>query len=101
IRQHEQDVLFVVFQAKPNNEGVDEASIRTCLQQQLPHYLLPSGIIEVQSIPLNRNGKVDAEALRAYVAKANTSEFTRPKTDTEKRVLVVWQELLESNAISI
>ncbi len=101
LRQHEQDVLFVVFQAQLHSDGVDEASIRASLQQELPYYLIPSTIMKIHSIPLNRNGKVDTEEIRSFITKANSVEFKAPRTDSEKRILVVWQELLKSNAISI
>ena len=100
-RQHEQDVLFVVFQTQPHYDDLDEASIRACLQQELPYYLIPSFIMKIHSIPLNRNGKVDTEEICSFISKANSAEFKAPRTESEKRILVVWQALLKSNAISI
>lgn len=45
----------------------DVADIRRNLAQRLPAYMVPSRVIALPDIPLNRNGKVDRHALRDWL----------------------------------
>ena len=42
----------------------DKSYIRKELLKKLPSYMIPSSIVEIKKIPINKNGKVDKEALK-------------------------------------
>ena len=44
----------------------DRDYIRCELAKKLPFYMIPNSIIEIDKIPLTKNGKVDKEALKKY-----------------------------------
>ncbi|KAJ1977857.1 hypothetical protein H4R35_002129, partial [Dimargaris xerosporica] len=44
---------------------IDTTAVLNALATQLPHYMVPSHIVPVASIPQTANGKVDARALKA------------------------------------
>jgi len=48
---------------------VDASLATQILKQQLPYYMLPSKIIELNTMPCNANGKVDRKALKALLEK--------------------------------
>lgn len=43
---------------------IDEAQTIHALKSRLPHYMVPSRIIPLETMPLNANGKVDRKALK-------------------------------------
>lgn len=53
---------------------VDEAAALTNCAAHLPSYLVPARIFSVPALPLNQNGKVDRNALRAMVLE-NTDKL--------------------------
>ncbi|MBB5940411.1 acyl carrier protein [Streptomyces zagrosensis] len=53
--------------------------------------------IEVDSIPLTANGKIDRRALPDPDESA-TDAFVGPRTPTEERLSSIWQELLGKQA---
>ncbi|WP_221477192.1 phosphopantetheine-binding protein, partial [Streptomyces zagrosensis] len=63
----------------------------------LPQYMVPSVFIEVDSIPLTANGKIDRRALPDPDESA-TDAFVGPRTPTEERLSSIWQELLGKQA---
>ncbi|MFJ8856634.1 hypothetical protein, partial [Streptomyces sp. NPDC102437] len=46
-----------------NNPNSDE--LRTHLQHQLPHYMIPTTYVTLDQLPLTPNGKIDTKALPA------------------------------------
>ncbi len=73
---------------------------REYLGQKLPSHMIPSGVIQVSSIPLSASGKVDKSALRSLLRKSSSSEFlTLPETDLEREVAKAWAAVLKTNII--
>lgn len=66
------------------------------LRQQLPYYLLPSAYRVLGKLPLNNHGKLDRHQLPVLTAddRPGNREFQAPRTETEKRLAKLWQELL-------
>ena len=58
--------------------------------------MLPAAIVVLDAFPLNANGKVDRKALPepAPDALART-DYEAPRSDTERAIAALWQELLE------
>jgi acyl-CoA synthetase (AMP-forming)/AMP-acid ligase II len=48
--------------------AVDEVALREACSRKLPDYMVPQRIIEVETLPLNVNGKVDRKALTEIAA---------------------------------
>jgi acyl-coenzyme A synthetase/AMP-(fatty) acid ligase len=43
--------------------GVDDPEVRALIKSRLPSYMVPSTIHQVDSLPLNANGKVNRNQL--------------------------------------
>jgi len=67
-------------------------TLRESLKALLPDYMLPSGVVVLDRIPMTANGKVDRQALPGLERPA--ADYVAPETDTEQRVAEVWQETL-------
>lgn len=84
---------------KPD-ENVDE--LFGYLKEQLPHYMIPTHLIQIESIPLSPNGKVNRNALPGIVFEnTKTQKFEEPRNELEKVMVKVWQEVLGVEKVSI
>jgi amino acid adenylation domain-containing protein len=83
------------------NAGVDADEVRGHLLANLPEFMVPSHIIEIETIPLNPNGKVDRSALPAPTLDVNDAcrQDALPSGDTESRLVDIWRELLELDEV--
>ncbi|MGE6631995.1 non-ribosomal peptide synthetase [Bacillus sp. NPDC077027] len=75
-------------------------AIKKGLQQTLPAYMLPHDIIVLERLLLTPNGKVDKRQLPKPQQQSVLREIKPPSNDVEKRLVVIWQELLERGDIS-
>nr|WP_157185375.1 non-ribosomal peptide synthetase [Nocardia transvalensis] len=64
--------------------------IRSALARRLPQFMVPTRIVHVEQIPLNRNDKLDVHAAAALLARpSGTTAAAQPGTDTERTLLAV------------
>lgn len=59
------NALYLFVQAE-KHEDIEQATIEY-MKSRLPHYMQPKKIIWLESMPLNLNGKIDSNALRAIL----------------------------------
>ena len=75
------------------------AGIRSELARRLPQFLVPTRIVQVDEIPLNRNDKLDVHAATALLARpAASGEAAQPRTDTERALLAVLEAMSGDSA---
>ncbi|MEV0111110.1 amino acid adenylation domain-containing protein [Nocardia sp. NPDC050799] len=80
--------------------SVDDRDIRAQLAAVLPDYALPSVLIELESIPLTVNGKIDPAALPAPEGRAHSGiDYLAPSTEDEKLLARIWSEVLHIDAV--
>ena len=75
------------------NGPVNIQVLRKLLSRDLPNYMIPQYFIEIDSVPININGKTDFKALPL----PNTiveDEILEPKTDIEKLIYATYQSVL-------
>ncbi|WP_413116667.1 amino acid adenylation domain-containing protein [Streptomyces sp. CY1] len=86
-------------------EGVhDEAdlvpTLRTHLEQHLPHYMVPSAVTVLSELPLTANGKLDRRALPAP-ATDRDGTGRGPRTEREKTLCGLFAEVLGLDGVGI
>jgi tyrocidine synthetase-3 len=81
---------------------LDREAVRLCLGDHLPDYMIPEYFMEMDSIPLTANGKVDRKAL-PQPELATGAEYVAPEGDIETALTAIWAELLgiEADSISV
>jgi non-ribosomal peptide synthetase-like protein len=80
---------------------VDAAACMTRLRRALPAYMVPQTLEEVDSLPMLPSGKIDrrsAQLLRGKPLEA-AREVAPPRTDTERMLLQIWQQLFVGTTI--
>ncbi|WP_343745931.1 non-ribosomal peptide synthase/polyketide synthase [Chitinophaga sp.] len=77
------------------NGTYDRAAILAYLKDKLPDYMVPAILVELDKLPLTRNGKVDKKALPdADAGAVLANEYIAPRTDTERALALIWKDLL-------
>ncbi|WP_170229880.1 non-ribosomal peptide synthase/polyketide synthase [Polyangium fumosum] len=78
-------------------------ALREHLGTTLPEYMVPSAFVRLTELPLNPSGKVDRKALPAPEATRDAAEtsYVAPRTDTERALVAIWEELLEVRPIGV
>ncbi|MCY1013674.1 amino acid adenylation domain-containing protein [Nannocystis pusilla] len=78
------------------------AALREHLRSHLPDYMLPSGFVFLDALPLSANGKVDRKALPSPETTRGADEaFVAPRTDLERDLVAIWEELLEVRPVGV
>lgn len=82
--------------------GFDRLSLPEYLKSKLPAFMIPSLFVELERLPLTRNGKIDKKALPAPdVNLYSRKEYTAPRDSVEEKLVNIWQELLGIPRVSI
>jgi amino acid adenylation domain-containing protein len=72
------------------------AELRNFLKDQLPEYMIPTVIMELDSLPLTSNGKVDRKNLPMpeSLPRKEDASYAEPALGIEKTIAAIWQEVL-------
>ncbi|MDI3412146.1 phosphopantetheine-binding protein [Bacillus sonorensis] len=65
----------------------------------LPSYMVPEFFMELQQMPLTRNGKLDRQALPEPDRAAASAVYIKPATETEARLAALWQDVLGAERV--
>jgi amino acid adenylation domain-containing protein len=81
----------------------DADDLRTHLAEHVPNYMIPSVYMPVDELPLTPNGKVDHGALPEpeWETIGGGEEFVPPQTETERRVVEIWGDVLSVAEIGV
>ncbi|WP_432408907.1 amino acid adenylation domain-containing protein [Wukongibacter sp. M2B1] len=78
------------------------SDLRKHLLKELPEHMIPSYFVELESIPLTLNDKIDRKALPEPDGSINTGvEYAEPKTENEEILIKVWEDVLKVEGIGI
>ncbi|HEX7735316.1 MAG TPA: amino acid adenylation domain-containing protein, partial [Ktedonobacteraceae bacterium] len=77
--------------------------LRGYLQARLPPYMLPVAFVEMQSLPLTSNGKLECDALpepAALDVGARTA-YVAPQTHLEQTIAAAWRAVLQIERVGV
>ena len=98
-------VAYVVLKAGTvrNDQRTLTYDWQQALLATLPEYMVPDNFVLLEAIPITPNGKTDRKSLPKpdYLLVTTTGEYVAPRTDVEKLIAEVWQELMCIPQISI
>ncbi|MEO6221367.1 MAG: condensation domain-containing protein, partial [Ginsengibacter sp.] len=108
-------VSQAVVLAKENKEGgkrlvayvvptdaFEKETIQDFLKGVLPEYMIPVQWVEMETLPLTSNGKTDRRALPdPDVLELLSDQYIAPRNDFEKAIAIIWQDLLDVEAVGI
>lgn len=82
-------------------EEEDQVFIKNELSKELPSYMIPSHITNVESIPITVNGKVDKKELQKVNIEMRNLEHEEPINQLQKQIKMVWEKILGQERIGI
>lgn len=100
IVKEQNDKILVAYYVSENQ--IDVKDIRDFLSITLPDYMIPSFFMNVDSIPLTPNGKVDKKKLPEIKGALVTgNKYEEPTNETERILVEIWQDVLGVDIIGI
>jgi amino acid adenylation domain-containing protein len=76
------------------------AELRAYLRERLPEYMVPGAFVQLDSLPLTTNGKVDKRSLPAPDQTADDS-YLAPRTPIEEMLCGIWAGVLQTDRVSV
>ncbi|UWZ39402.1 amino acid adenylation domain-containing protein [Dactylosporangium roseum] len=92
------DVLLVAYVVGRDGHLPDSEAVRRELAGVLPAYLLPTAIVPMASMPVNRNGKLDEAALPDPVRFRSEEPSETPMQEAVRQA---WSEVLGTGPIPL
>lgn len=77
--------------------------LRDFLRQTLPEYMVPAYFVMLESLPMNRNGKVDRKALPPppSLRPPLDNAFAPPRNVFEQEIALIWEEVLNVQPVGV
>jgi amino acid adenylation domain-containing protein len=69
--------------------------LKNSLAAELPKYMIPGEIHQLETFPLTPGGKVDVAKLLEETGKGQKGRYVAPANQTEKKLVEIWAEVLE------
>ncbi|MBS1520167.1 MAG: amino acid adenylation domain-containing protein [Bacteroidetes bacterium] len=81
----------------------EPSELNAHLKSQVPGYMVPGYYVNMKTLPLTSNGKVDKKNLPQPTERYHEkrADFAEPTTELEKTLAAVWQKLLNIEQIGI
>ena len=94
------DKYLAAYFVSEDRLEVDE--IRKHLLKELPEYMVPTYIIQLDSMPLTLNDKIDRAALPDSDCSIESCvEYIAPRNEKERVLVNVWQDALKTEGIGV
>jgi amino acid adenylation domain-containing protein len=99
-REDEEPLLIAyVTSALPLGEVLHTEELRTHLSEQLPAYMMPDMLVELDEFPLTESGKIDRRRLPS--PEDVTTRFVAPRDELEAEIAAVWAESLGVDELGV
>lgn len=82
-----------------SDEKISIEDLKSIIRAKKPEYMVPSIILQIDSIPYKAHGKVDRDALKSITYE--TQNIVKPKTDIEKKLYDFACKVLDNNQFGI
>ena len=86
-----------------SEEAQSATGLRTYLSEFLPSHMIPAYFIQVEEIPLTKNGKVDRRLLKELggIELLSEATYVAPETAEEKTLVSIWKEVLDVDQVGV
>ncbi len=78
---------------------VDISKLNAFIAERKPPYMVPAATMQIDSIPLNQNQKVNRKALPAPVINAGQRDYEAPSGETEKLFCKIFEDVLSMDKV--
>jgi fengycin family lipopeptide synthetase D len=113
---HEEGITGAVVIVREDKEGtgylcayitagqrMDASALKTRLSRVLPGYMIPAFILQLEKMPLTRNGKLNRKALPIPEIPVMMGDYEAPRDPVQEKIAAIYSEVLEieKGAVSI
>ncbi|SFL37484.1 lichenysin synthetase C [Gracilibacillus orientalis] len=81
--------------------AIDVEELHKDLQMKMPYYMMPQSYVTLEKFPLNKNGKIDVNALPEPQFYDLRAEYEAPNNEIESKLQVIWRNVLERDMIGV
>jgi amino acid adenylation domain-containing protein/non-ribosomal peptide synthase protein (TIGR01720 family) len=92
---------LVAYAVPKPGQPLNAGDLRQFLEQRLPAYMVPTGFVLLDSLPLTTNGKIDRQALPQPGRSPQAPPPTVPTTPLEAQLAQLWSQVLRLEQIGI
>jgi amino acid adenylation domain-containing protein len=95
--------ILVAYVVPVPGQPLSSHELRQTLRAKLPEPMIPSAFIQLPTLPLTANGKIDRDHLLALnVGRLNEeTPYEAPQTPVEQTLIVIWQQVLQLETVGI
>lgn len=83
------------------DKEIDFEDLKKYLGNQLPKYMIPTYFMQLDSLPINQNGKVNKKLLPKNFEIHSNNETVLPSSDIEKKLYNIFENILNVSNFSI
>ena len=95
-------VCLYAFFVAARSPGPSADELRAHLEHHLPAHMIPSRLVEVASLPLSANGKLDRGALLSMASDSTQPHpFVAPRTPIEEQIAAIWVHVLRVERVGV
>ena len=97
------DPQILAYLVASSSSAMDHGLLRSFLADSLPHYMVPSSFITLESLPLTPSGKLDRLALPepARLARRADGLSYNPDRPSQTAIAEVWAEVLGLDHVAL
>jgi amino acid adenylation domain-containing protein len=93
---------LVAYYVDATGHSLTGEQLQELLVEDLPDYMIPTGWVKLDRLPLSPNGKLERSSLPKPEPMAESAtEFDEPRTQTEIRLAKIWADVLHLSRISV
>jgi amino acid adenylation domain-containing protein len=102
-RKDEGDKHLVAYLVPREGHAIPVDELRNFLNQKLPDHMVPSVMVELESLPLSPIGKVDRQALPSTNGNkpATVTRFAAPADELELKLTRIWERVMGISSIGV
>ena len=97
------DQRLVAYYTPSDGQKISISAMRDQIQEKVPQYMVPSNFMELGTLPLLSNGKVNRKALPApdKVQIERTGPYMAPRSGTEQAISDIWRSVLKLDKVGV
>jgi 4-hydroxyphenylpyruvate dioxygenase len=100
VREQESGEKRLVAYVVPGPDGLDVGALGAHAREALPDYMVPSAFVEMESLPLTLNGKLDRDQMPEPDFDS-ASSFREPTTPRQKALCAIFASVLEVEQVGV
>ena len=93
--------VVAAFVTGPSQVKVDLEQLRRALREELPDFMLPASITQLDALPLSPTGKVDRASLPVAPLASAEPKGRAPANATEATLREIWRRVLGIHAVGV